>query len=86
MLQGQMEQLMQGYGPDDIPFLCIAGVREYHEHPAHTGDSWQLHRAQGAGRLVRLLDVISRYGVQSIAGYAVSLVTQVSGFIPRLIE
>lgn len=75
------QPLMQWYGPDDIPFLCIAGVREYHEHPGHSGDAWELHRRDGAGRLVRLLDTIFKYGVQPISDYSVSLVPQVSGFI-----
>jgi len=26
------------------PFLCIRGIREYHEHPQHTGDDWMLYR------------------------------------------
>jgi hypothetical protein len=26
------------------PFFCLAGVREYHEHPQHTGDDWLLYR------------------------------------------
>ncbi len=26
------------------PFLCIRGVREYHEHPQHSGDDWLLYR------------------------------------------
>lgn len=26
------------------PFLCLRGVREYHEHPQHSGDEWQLYR------------------------------------------
>jgi hypothetical protein len=26
------------------PFLCIRGIREYHEHPQHTGDEWLLYR------------------------------------------
>lgn len=26
------------------PFLCLRGVREYHEHPQHTGDDWLLYR------------------------------------------
>jgi len=26
------------------PFLCLRGVREYHEHPQHTGDDWFLYR------------------------------------------
>jgi hypothetical protein len=28
------------------PFLCMRGVREYHEHPQHTGDDWALYRAE----------------------------------------
>ena len=26
------------------PFLCLRGVREYHEHPQHSGDDWLLYR------------------------------------------
>lgn len=72
-LQAQ-QPLMQAHTPDEIPFLCLAGVREYHEHPAHNGDVWELHRASGAGRLVRLLEIISRYGVDPISSYGVQLV------------
>jgi hypothetical protein len=68
---------MQAYGPEDIPFLCVAGVREYHDHPAHSGDVWELHRPTGAGRLVRLLEIIHRYGVAPIVGLGVQLVPQV---------
>ena len=75
----QQQPLMQSYGPEDIPFLCIAGVREYHEHPAHSGDRWELHRRDGAGRLVRILEIIDTYGVRPLNGYGVSLVPQVSG-------
>ena len=63
-----MQPLMIAHGPDEIPFLCISGVREYHDHPAHTGDHWELHRSSGAGRLVRLLEVISKYGLEPIVG------------------
>lgn len=74
------QPLMQMYGPDDVPFLCIPGVREYHEHPGHTGDPWELHRASNEGRLVHLLDVIHRYGVAPISQYNVALLPQVTGF------
>jgi hypothetical protein len=57
MIQGA-QPYMQAHAPDEIPFLCMAGVREYHEHPAHSGDLWELHRATGAGRLARLLEII----------------------------
>ncbi len=71
------QPLMQAASPAEIPFLCIAGVREYHEHPAHSGDAWDLHRDAGAGRLVRLLEVIDTYGVRPITGYNVELIPQV---------
>jgi Predicted metal binding domain len=76
----QHQPLMQQYGPDDIPFLCIAGVREYHEHPGHTGDPWELHRAAGAGRLITLIEVIDTYGVRPLSGYNVNLLPQITGF------
>lgn len=77
------QPLMQSYGPDDIPFLCIAGVREYHDHPGHSGDAWELHRKSGAGRFVRLLEVITKYGVQPISDYQVTMVLQVAGFVQK---
>jgi hypothetical protein len=76
----QQVPLMQAFGPEEIPFLCLAGVREYHEHPAHSGDSWELHRASGAGRLVRLLDIIQKYGVAPLVSYTIQTVQQVAGF------
>lgn len=77
------QPLMQSYGSDDIPFLCVAGVREYHDHPGHSGDAWELHRKSGAGRLVRLLELITKYGVQPISDYQVKLVPQVAGFVQK---
>ncbi len=74
---GSIQPLMQAHSPDEVPFLCLAGVREYHEHPGHSGDSWELHRPTGAGRLVRLLEIIYKYGVQPITSYGVQLVPQI---------
>ena len=70
--------LMQAHSLDDLPFLCISGVKEYHDHPGHTGDSWALHRPTGAGRLVRLLEVISKYGLEPVQTFSVNLVPQVT--------
>jgi hypothetical protein len=28
------------------PFLCLRGIREYHEHPQHSGDDWLLYRTE----------------------------------------
>ena len=73
----EQQQLMQAYGNDDIPFLCIAGVREYHENPAHSGDHWASHRTSGAGRLVRLVDIISKYGLETINGFNVQMIPKI---------
>lgn len=75
------QPLMQSYGPEEIPFLCLAGVREYHDHPGHSGDAWELHRPAGAGRLVRLLDIVDRYGIRPLSGYNLALEPKIVGFV-----
>lgn len=70
--------LMQAQHGDEIPFLCVPGTREYHEHPAHTGDDWLLHRGQAAGTLFHVLNVVHQYGVQPITEFGVGL--RVTGF------
>ena len=72
------QDLMQAHSPDELPFLCIAGVKEYHDHPGHSGDSWELHRQAGEGRLVRLLEVISKYSLDTVKGFNVNLTPQVT--------
>lgn len=59
------DALLQG-SDEELPFMCLQGVREYHENPAHTGDPWWLYRSKGAGSLLRLLDVISRFGTEAM--------------------
>lgn len=76
----QDQPLMQAY-PDGLPFICIGGVREYHDHPAHSGDLWELHRSAGAGRIVRILEIIDTYGVRPLTGYNINLNPQVIGFL-----
>jgi hypothetical protein len=80
-----MQQPLMQAEAGDIPFLCIAGVREYHAHPAHSGDLWELHRESGAGRLIRLLDLIHRYGVEPISDYQIQLQFNVNGFIQNVV-
>jgi hypothetical protein len=59
------DALLQGESPDDErPFVCLQGVREYHNNPAHTGDPWWLYRGKDAGGLLRLLDIIARHGTE----------------------
>lgn len=69
----QDDPLMQWYSPDDEPFLCLPGVREYHEHPAHSGDSWLLHRDRGEGKLYFILEKLYKYGVQPINTYNIQM-------------
>ncbi len=73
----RVQPFMQAHRPEDVPFLCLAGVREYHDHPAHSGDQWESHRNSGAGRLIRLVEVVSKYGLETIAGFGVQIVPKV---------
>lgn len=71
------EHLLQAHSPDDVPFLCVSGVREYHQHPGHTGDSWLLYRGTGRGTLFFVLDILYRYGVQPIDTYNVDMIPRI---------
>jgi hypothetical protein len=71
------DPLLQWYSPDDVPLLCVPGVREYHNHPGHSGDSWLLHRGTGTGTLFFVLDVLYRYGVQPIDGYNIQMIPRI---------
>lgn len=64
----QPRPLMMAHSPEDVPFLCIPGVREYHDHPAHTGDVWLPRRGLIEGTMHFLIERISRYGVDPING------------------
>ncbi len=57
--------------PAETPFLCHPGVREYHGHPAHSGDDWLLHRGRGEGTLTRLVDLLFQYGSAGMIGVSV---------------
>ena len=59
-------------------FMCMPGVREYHNHPAHSGDSWLSHRNTGAGTLFEILDKLHEFGIKPINGYRVAI--QIAGF------
>jgi hypothetical protein len=56
---------------DDHPYICLPGVREYHDNPAHTGDSWLLHRVCGEGSLAFILDKIGAYGVDPLSAFQI---------------
>ena len=68
--------LVQAEDAERPGFLCLQGVREYHAHPAHTGDSWWLHRGTGVGRLAYLANILATYGIDPVQGLRV----QIAGF------
>lgn len=73
MLQGLPPQnMIQSHGPEELPFLCLPGTREYHDHPAHTGDAWLLHRRSGEGSLHFVLEQIWKYGVNPLEQFQVT--------------
>ena len=61
-------ELVQGVG-DIMPFFCIPGIREYHDHPAHSGDSWLLYRDKGEGGLLFVLDQLYSTSIPMVKGY-----------------
>jgi hypothetical protein len=71
----QRVELYQHYPhmPTIPGFLCLPGTRAYHEHPAHSGDPWELHRNTGEGRLFALLETVWRYGAAPINQFAINI-------------
>jgi len=66
--------------PDEIPFLCLPGIREYHRIPRITGDSWLLHRGGAEGTLNWVLHQLWVYGVEPIDGYQMNIQVGIAGF------
>lgn len=65
----QVQALLQSYGPEELPFLCLQGVREYHDHPLHSDDPWLAHRTEGCGTLNHLVEQLWTYGVKPLSGW-----------------
>lgn len=64
----EQQDLVQAEDPQRPGFVCLQGVREYHAHPAHSGDSWWLHRGTGIGRLAYLINILAKYGIDTVQG------------------
>jgi hypothetical protein len=75
----QQQPLLQPSLTGDPPFICIRGTREFHEHPAHSGEDWLLYRTEGYGTLAYLLEQLHKYGVAPVRGFVVELVPTVTG-------
>jgi putative metal binding uncharacterized protein len=70
----EVQKLLQAFDPEK-PFLCLPGVREYHECSAHSGDSWFLHRKPNM--LVHLLNILHLYGPNA-AGFRIEIKPQLA--------
>jgi hypothetical protein len=57
------------------PFFCLPGIRQYHDHPQHSGDSWLLHRQSGEGSLATICDRIWRSMARNLIGIQVNVQT-----------
>jgi hypothetical protein len=76
--------LLQPQGGDNMyPFVCIPGVKEYHQHAAHSGDSWMLYRSRGEGKLCVLIDQLYRHSIPYIAAYQLHI-AQIKAIITGL--
>jgi hypothetical protein len=73
-----IEQLLVFWQEEQIPFVCLQGVREYHRNPGHTGDPWWLYRGKGAGGIIRLLDTISKYGTEAMTQLQFNIQMQIA--------
>jgi hypothetical protein len=41
------------------PFMCMSGIREYHSHQSHIGDSWENYKTQGGFDLGGILSKVT---------------------------
>ncbi|MBB4188944.1 MULTISPECIES: putative metal-binding protein [Sinorhizobium] len=71
--QNAVTDFIQANSLEDQPFLCMAGIREYHDNPAHSGDPWLLHRGSGEGCLAFILDKIIKYGTGPVEQLQIQL-------------
>lgn len=70
---GQPIPIVPAIQPGERPFLCLPGVREYHDHAAHSGNHWELHRASGQGAMIQLIEKIWQYGADPIDSISVNV-------------
>ncbi len=55
-IAGQPTPVLLHHPTLNRPFLCMQGIREYHQHPDHTNDDWLSHRHEGA--LLRAVETV----------------------------
>lgn len=73
--EGPRDLMVQSHPDTNRPFFCVPGIRQYHEHPQHSGDPWLLHRNTGEGSLVTICDRIWRAMARNLLGVQLNLQT-----------
>ena len=73
--EGPRDLVVHSHPDTNRPFFCVPGVRQYHEHPQHSGDSWLLHRHAGEGSLATICDRIWRAMARNVLGISVNVQT-----------
>lgn len=73
--EGPRELVVQSHPGTGRPFFCVPGVRQYHEHPQHSGDSWLLHRQTGEGSLATICDRLWRAMARNVLGVQLNVQT-----------
>lgn len=69
----ELRNLIVGVHPDTgLPFLCLAGIREYHRHPQHSGDDWLRYRAQRMGAPAVICERIWEFMTRRVTGLSVN--------------
>jgi len=48
---GPRDLVVHSHPDTNRPFFCVPGIRQYHDQPQHSGDSWLLHRQTHEGSL-----------------------------------
>lgn len=70
---GPRDVLIDSHPDTGLPFLCVPGIREYHTHPQHTGDSWLLHRPLAEGSLSTVCDRVWRFMSRNVVGLTMQM-------------
>ena len=70
--------LLQGNG-DSIPFFCIPGVREYHDHAWHSGDRWLAYRNSEEGKLMTLIHQLYNHSIAQASQLSFVLDLKIQG-------
>ena len=72
---GQIQRLALPL-PDGTPFICLPGIREYHQHPDHSNDPWLTHRDKGQeGTLGFIVEKLHQYGITALNSYHLTIST-----------